>query len=448
MAGGKWDDYTVRRRPGVYVNFQTTREVSIGKQMRGTMILPMLGHDYGPEGEFVTIYNNAPDAQIAKVGYSIGDDTPTMLLLRQAMQNARCVIMYFFGGGTKAKAQQTLEDGSLTATAMYAGERGNALAFSIVGDPDNPGAFDVTVYLDGERVGVVYGVSTVEGLAAAGGDYIVFSGSGTLEAVAGMDLSGGANKQETNADIVKFLDATEHENWNCLCFNANEDSLKTSCLTKIKYLRESRGKCVNAAVPEFNADYEGIINVTKGVVLETGEELTSAQACAWVAGATAAASKTQDLTYTRYTNAVSVVDEYSHEEAEEALGRGEFFFTTREAGQVIVESDINSLVTFTETISDDYANNQMLRVYDSFNEDCQDRFGPNKYPCSERGWDTIDGLGAALLEEYYDDGAIEQPEDGDFAVDRTLSGHGKTYITARFTAVGATKQSFITVKTG
>ena len=43
----------------------------------------------------------------------------------------------------------------------------------------------------------------------------------------------------------------------------------------------------------YDADYEGIINVTNGVVLTDGTKDHRRQATAWVAGADASASKHQ-----------------------------------------------------------------------------------------------------------------------------------------------------------
>ena len=75
-----------------------------------------------------------------------------------------------------------------------------------------------------------------------------------------------------------------------MCFPITETTLQTVCIAKIKMLRNSVGKYVQAVLPNCKADFEGIINVTNSVILddgtESGKQLTVAQACAWVAGAT------------------------------------------------------------------------------------------------------------------------------------------------------------------
>lgn len=79
--------------------------------------------------------------------------------------------------------------------------------------------------------------------------------------------------------------------FNTLCFPVTDDTLQTAVRTKIKYMRESMGKGVNAVLPDAKSpDHEGIINVTNSVVVD-GVELTHAEACAFVAGITASAAR-------------------------------------------------------------------------------------------------------------------------------------------------------------
>ena len=67
MAGGTWSKLSLKERPGTYINWQTTEQNIIGIAERGTVIMPLLGHNYGPAKEFITIENSAPDAQYAKL---------------------------------------------------------------------------------------------------------------------------------------------------------------------------------------------------------------------------------------------------------------------------------------------------------------------------------------------------------------------------------------------
>lgn len=452
MAGGNWDPLVGKIRPGTYVNVQTTKVGKVGNSKRGTVILPIFNHNYGPDKEFVRIYNSSPDAAVSALGYSIYDNNPNALLVREALKKAYSVVMYFFGGGTAATKDATLGGGvTLTATAKYGGERGNALSFNIVENPDGVDLFDVTVYLDSEPVGKILAISTIAQLIAAGGDYVTFSGDGALAAVAGVNLEGGTNGVQSNLDVTTFLDKAEGEVWNTMCFpidGADAEALKVALKTKINYIRAFTGKGVNAVVPEFNADYEGIISVTKGVVLNTGEKLSPAQACAYIAGATAAATCVESLTYREYDGAVSVVEPYTHEEAEVAIKNGEFFFSMSEEGKVIVEYDINSLTTFDEKKSEDYRKNRIMRVYDQICESIRLNFPPNRFVNGPRGWDSMEGLGKGILETFEEMGAIMQPDyDNDFKVDRTKSKGDQTFFDVGLQAIDSSEKLFFTVHT-
>ena len=143
-------------------------------------------------------------------------------------------------------------------------------------------------------------------------------------------------------------------------------------------------------MPDTEAgDYEGVISVTNSVKVD-GEKLSHAEACAWVAAATAAAKNTQSNTYVEYEGAEEVVDPKTHEEAVAAIDNGEFFFSVSEAGAVVVEYDINSLTTFADGKDKTYRKNRVIRVFDTFAEALQLNFPPNKYDNSPTGWDIME----------------------------------------------------------
>ena len=57
MAGGKFDKLVGKTRPGTYINFESTRNDTLGNSGRGIVLIPLIGHNYGPSKEFITIYN-------------------------------------------------------------------------------------------------------------------------------------------------------------------------------------------------------------------------------------------------------------------------------------------------------------------------------------------------------------------------------------------------------
>ncbi len=440
MAGGTFDKAVGKVRPGMYMNFVDKNTETITGAARGIALIPLLNTSYGPAGEMITISGAAADAQKAKLGYSVYDDNESMLLIREALKNAETVIVYICTEGTTAASGS---GGGLSATAVYKGTRGNALTYTVAVNPVS--GYDVTVYLDGSKKELYEGITSADELT--GSEYIVFEASGDLEAAAGVTLTGGEDATTTADDITAFLEAADNVKFNTMACPFDDDALKAAVVDKIKYMRENEGKKVQAAVADYAADYEGIINVTNSYELESGE-LTTAQATAFVAGITAGASYTESNTYKTVEGAIAVVNAKSHEEAVEAINNGEFFFSVSEAGAVIVEYDINSFVSFTSDKGEDYRKNRIIRVLDSFHDTVAEYFPPNKYDNYDTGWDIQEGIGRSILKLFADAGAITDVDyDNDFLVDRENSEGDKTYFDVNIKPVDSSEKLFFTVNT-
>lgn len=449
MAGGTFDNLAGKVRPGTYINFESTRQDLIGVSPRGIVLIPLIGHDYGPAKEFISLTGDAPDAAMTKLGYSVYDDNESMLLIREAFKNANTVIAYIPNQGAKA----TGSAGALTATARYGGARGNSLRFIVTANPVS--GFDVTVFLGTAIVSQYEGLTTIDELVEQDDSWIKFSGTGALSANAGITLSGGTTAETAANDITAFLDAAESIRWNTLAFPLEATgeegdpapALFEAVKSKIKYLREEAGKYRKAVVPNFKADYEGIINVTNSVAL-ADHVLTTAQVTAWVAGADAGASNTQSNTYVTYTGAVDIIGQKNNAEAIAAINNGEFFFSFSEEGDVVVEYDINSLTSFNAPKDKTYRKNRVLRVFDTFAESLMLNFPPNKYDNSPIGWDIMEGVGRSIMKQFEDAGALKNVDyDNDFSVDRGRSSGDETYFNVGLEAVDSAEKLFFTIKT-
>ncbi len=443
MAGGTFDKSVGKIRPGTYVNFKATSQDTIEESSRGIALIPLINTDYGPAQEMITLTSSSPDAAAAELGYSIYDDDESgnMLLIREAFKNAATVIVYICTAGTTAA---TGTGGGLSATAKHSGTRGNALTYSVSANPIS--GYDVDVYLDGSKVEAFEGITTASELASS--EYITFEANGELSEISGISLSGGANGTTENSDITEFLDAAENIKFNTVAIPLEDSSILTAVATKVKYMRENEGKKVQAVVPNMTSpDYEGIINVTNSYALDD-TELTTAQATAFVAGITAGASYTTSNTYKEVKGATAVVNAKTHEQAVAAINNGEFFFSISEAGAVIVEYDINSLVTYEDGKDESYRKNRVIRVLDAFNDSLVSNFPPNKYANSSLGWDIMEGIGKSILKLYYEAGAIDDVDyDSDFLVDRENSSGDKTYFNVSIKPVDSAEKLFFTVTT-
>lgn len=480
MAGGKFDKNVGKVRPGTYINFESGRSAStVGAGSRGTTIIPLPKADYGPAKQFIKLTNANPDAAAALLGYSVYDSDPNrqMLLLREAFKRASTVYVYILGEGTKATAEialaapaeaaaPTAETGEadgvseppapaagakLTATAKHGGSRGNA--YTVTVDANPLGGYDVLIHLGGNKVWQREGLTTIGELAAQDNPYIVFSGEGALGQAAGANLAGGTDAKITNGDITTFIDAWETVKFDTVAFpfdGEGQENVKQAARTKIKYMRDNMGKNVQVVIPDASApDFEGVINVTNSIALD-GVKLTHAEACAWVAAASAAATRTQSLTNVAYEGAVAVVDPKTNDEAIAAIKNGEFFFSVNDEGAVVVEYDINSLVSYTEQDKKDksYTKNRVIRVLDSLRATIHATFPPGKFDNDPEGWDIMDGLCKAILREFEDDGAIRDVDyDTDLRVNREESKGDETYFDGDVLPVDGSEKLHFSIKT-
>lgn len=446
MAGGKFDKLAGKVRPGTYMNFESTRSDTVGTSERGTVIIPLLKPSYGPAGSYIELTNAGPDAAYAKLGYSVYDSDPNrqMLLIREAFKNASKVLVYIPKEGTKAVAKNELEP-NLTATAKHGGTRGNALTVTVAANP--VGGFDVTVSLAGNTVAYYEGLSTVDDLIAQDCEYVTFTGSGALAAIAAMNLTGGTDAAAQNDDLTTFMDTWEKVKFNTVAMPVTDSSMKAAIKTKIKYLRESMGRGVQAVVPDFPADYEGIISIKNGYAIDD-DKLSAAEATAWVAGASAGASYVESLTYDAVDGATDLVDALTHEEYVDAINKGHFAFSISEENKVIVEYDINSLTSFKQPKDETYRKNRVVRVMDTFQESIQLNFPPNKYANDSDGWDIMEGVGKSILKQFAEAGAITDVDyDNDFLVDRDASYGDKTYFNVNLKPVDSAEKLFFTTHT-
>ena len=441
MAGGTFKLSSPKVRPGAYVVTKNGKQPTASNAPSGIAIIPLIGYDWGPRGEMIHLTNESPDAAKVKFGRSIYDDNECMVMLQLMFLNATEVYTYIAGGGEKAKGTITLKSGTGNVTAKYPGTLGNKIKVVSVANPE--GGFDVSVVLDGSEVELIEGATKVTDLKS---DYVDFAGEGELAAFASASLTGGTNEDsKVNASVATFLDMAEKIKFNCMALPTSEASLITAAVTKIKYIRNSIGWKCGLVVANSAADYENIYNLTNAAEY-AGEELTIPQSAAWLAGAIAAAGYTSSLTYKIFAGATGVIGAKTNEEAIQAIKKGEIFFTVSESGDVIVEYDVNSKVTFTQDDPADIMKGRPCRVYDSFANDLLLTFVPGRFNNDPTGWTVMEGLGRAILKAYQNDGAIQNvDEENDFLVDRGASTGDSVYISCGIQPVDSAEKYYFTV---
>lgn len=340
-------------------------------------------------------------------------------------------------GLTDITAKQT----KITVDAKYTGSLGNKIQLVSVANP--MGGYDVSVVLAGTEAELFEGVSDAADLSKSA--YVVVKATEGLTAFASLTLEGGADGENQNASVSKFLDAAEKVKFNCMSFPTTDPSLITALISKIQYIRNAIGWKCHAVAVKTRANYEGIYNLTNAFAIE-GKDLEIIEATAWLAGAVAGASYVTSLTYKVVDGATGVVGELSNEQSIEAIKAGETFFTVDENGNVILEYDVNSKVTFKAEDPVDINKGRPCRVYDTFANDLLLTFVPGKFNNNAEGWTVMEGLGRAMLQNYADDGAIQNVNlEADFVVDQGKSIGDSVYINVGIQSVDSAEKYYFTV---
>jgi len=220
-------------------------------------------------------------------------------------------------------------------------------------------------------------------------------------------------------DVEGALETLQTEAFNVLCYPYDGDgsaTIKSAIQTWVEAMRDDEGVKIQAVLANHKADSEAIINVTQGVKLADGTELTPAQTTAWVAGVTAGARINQSNTGRKYVGAVDVVPRMTKSEMEEAVQNGEFIFKVDSAQNVTAVYDINSLTTITPEKGKQFTKNRLIRTIDGINNDIKTIFESNYVGKVDNNPDGRSLLRATLI-EYFNElqrlNAIQnfQPED-------------------------------------
>lgn len=352
MAGGTWNRQD-KIRPGAYINYKARKKEKSYSSERGIATIPLI-IPWGKEEEVMEITSE-------NINSALGLELGEVILVREALKGASKVLVYRINKGEKAKAVL----GTVNIEATYSGEKGNKITVVIQNSIDDSAKFEVITLMDTKQVDkqVVKNISEFKS-----NGYIELTGTGELQATAGIPLEGGTNGTVTNSDYTKYLSTIELYNFNCMGVPTTDKDVKSLVASFIKRLRDQEGQKVQAVLENYlEADYEGIISVKNGVKLND-REITSSEAVAFIAGITAGATINKSNTYAIYPGAIDVTQRYTDTEIKQALKDGEIVFTINNS-KVVIEQDINTLKTYIDDKSVDYRKNRVLRVMDISNND-------------------------------------------------------------------------------
>lgn len=372
MAGGTWTTQN-KVRPGVYIRFKSGTGLGLTVGDRGVVAIcePM---SWGPVGQVMTVDNGADTTPYC--GYPITD--PGAMFLREIFKGTnrtsapRQVLLYRPSATSSSQASAKISP--LTATALYPGARGNSITVIVTEDADNEDTFTVSTVVDGEIVDSQQ-AQTVQELTANA--WVTFSGTGALAANTGTALTGGADGTVEATAYSAFLSVIEPYDFDILIYDGTDSTVLTAMQSFVKRLADENGQyCQLVAAGMTNPDSRFVIDNETGVTLSDGTELTKQQVCWWLGGAQAGAQYNQSLTYAAYPDAVTVSPVLTNSQAVAAINAGQFTLFA-EDNVVKVETDINSLVTYTQDIGKVYRKNRVIRLCNSIANDIYKQFSDN-----------------------------------------------------------------------
>jgi hypothetical protein len=386
--------------PGAYINF-VSRPRAMGSLGERGVVCVGMELDWGAEGmAAVEVADFRTDSKML-FGYDYLSDE--MKDMRELFLHARTVKIYRLNSGEKAAATV----GSMTATAKYAGKRGNDLCIAVVENVDEEGFFDVETYLDTELVDSQT-AAKIEDLADNA--FVNFSGEGTLTASAGTYLTGGTTAAVTGSGYTAFLDAAEAEDFNVLTYNGEDETTKKLFVNFTKRMREEEGvKFVTVLYDYAEADHEGVVSVG------TAKELVY-----WAAGATAGAEVNESLTNAVYDGEYDVDAKMKKSEYIKGIENGQFLFYEEEDGLRVLR-DINSFTSFEAAKNSDFSSNRVVRVLDSIANDVANIFSKyylGKQSNNANGRNLLKAEILAYHEELMKIEAIEQFTADDITVEK------------------------------
>ena len=165
-------------------------------------------------------------------------------------------------------------------------------------------------------------------------------------------LKGSPNKIElfvlgADNEISEALTYFEGVEFNLMCMPGAESSDVTAIKAFIKKMNDVvKYKC-DAILANDKADSEAIINYTAKNIVVNGEEVTTANHTARMAGLIEGTQLHQSITFATLSD-VDSIENLTKEEADSRIDAGELILV-REMGKVRVARGVNSLTTLTDT---------------------------------------------------------------------------------------------------
>lgn len=332
---------------GATINVYSEKTLAIEAGGRGTaaIALPL---DWYEQDKLITFC--ADDSAFLKLGRMLDD----ILAVREIMKRASKVLIYpLCTDGARASA--TLGE-NLTATALKQGARGNDISVVVVKAGE---LWQVKTFVGGS---VADSQLVADAAAFKTNDFVAISGEGGF-AASTAKLSDGSDGTVADTAYENFLEVLKTEDFQTIAYTGEDVQIKQKLVEYVVRQRDDEDRFIQACVGNLSADCEGIISFANGVILTDGTALDANMVSAWLAGATAAAAVNESLTYDSYDGADDVTEKLTRSQQLTFKNQGLGCFILNN-GKAKVESDINTLTTYTVQKQKDFCKNRVLRVID------------------------------------------------------------------------------------
>lgn len=357
LGGGTWTTQN-KVLPGSYINFVSADRAGLLVSDRGVCAIPM-ELNWGKDGEVITLEAEDIRKETLRIlGYEYTDMALTPL--REVFRNAKTLYIYRLNSGEKAA--------NAYAKANCSGIRGNDLKIVITANVDEASKYDVSTYI-GTSLVDTQTVGTASDLVA--NDFVTFKSDAVLAETAGTPLTGGTNGDVTGDSHQNALNALESYMFNILCCTSSDDTVKTLYVAYTKRMRDEVGAKFQTVIYNSAADYIGVINLKSRVTDASEQNLVY-----WLAGAEAGCAVNRSVTNAKYDGEYTVATPLTQDQLKAAIKRGELVFH-KVGNEIHVLTDINSYVTVTKEMNEDFQLNQVIRVLDQVGNDIASVFNTN-----------------------------------------------------------------------
>lgn len=200
------------------------------------------------------------------------------------------------------------------------------------------------------------------------GDHIVTLNNGART----LNLTGGADGNVNGDSYDQFIESIEPFAFNTLCCPVDgeeNDVIVGQFINFTRRMRDDVGAKFQLVChkPE-TADYEGVIGLWNDVTVGDSDVLNKASLTYWLTGAEAGCNINESLTNTKYDGELDFLVNTKQSELEEHIEEGHLVFH-QSNGDIVILTDINSLVTLRENFGQMFQHNQTIRVCDQIAND-------------------------------------------------------------------------------